>query len=358
MNYITAALLVLLILILVLPLICRKVEENIELFLFAMALIGGFITHKILNESIIEIALKEPLFVHGIPFGIFQAVLVFGIIAYYFKSKIEVAVNKIASRFSLPVVFGILTFMLSLLSSIISVIVASILLSEIALALNIERRKLSKYLVYSSFSLGIGAILTPIGEPLATIINSKLSSSPAYPGPLFLLVTFGPYVVGLCALFSFIAAFQLRGARISSGERTAIQDRSEDLRTVIIRALKVYIFVLALVILGESFSVLIEAYFSKLTPDLYYLIGSISSFIDNATLAAAMIGPELAYKDIVYFVLAMLIAGGFLVPGNIPNIIVSSRAGISFREWARHALRLGIIIYVATYLMLKIACLT
>jgi len=356
MDQVVLTLLGLLVLILVLPLVSKKVEENIELFLFSIAIIAGLITGKLFDFKLIEHALREPLYVHGIPFGIFQAVLLFGIVTHIFKSRIRTSVHALALRLGVDKMFFLVTFLLSILSSVISVIVASIILSEIALALGIDRRRLCRCLVYAAFSLGIGAILTPIGEPLATIVNSKLSLSPAYPGPVYLVTTFGPYVIVLCLLFSALSALQLRGVSVELHSERSLPE-PEDFRTVLFRALRVYLFVLALVMLGESFSVLVELYFSRLSPDHYYLIGVISSFVDNATLAAAMVGPELSHSDVLYFVLSMLISGGFLVPGNIPNIIIASRVGIGFRDWAACALKIGVAVYVAVYLVLKIISL-
>ncbi len=352
MSYTVVTLVIILLLILILPLVSKRVEENIELFLFSMSVLAGLVTQKILDINVVRLALREPIFVHGVPFGIFQAVLVFGIVSYYLRYRLRKLIKKIIRKFGPAKTLGILTLVLSMLSSIISVIVASILLSEIALASGIERRRLSRYLVYSAFSLGAGAILTPIGEPLATIVNSKLSVSPHYPGPIFLIETFGPYIIAMVIAFSIVAALQLRDTELSSIVEESVEE--ETLRDVILRALKVYVFVLALVILGESFSILVEMYFSKISADLYYLLGSISSFVDNATLAAAMVGPELTKAELTHFILSMLISGGFLVPGNIPNIIIASRTGINFREWASYALRVGIPAYILMYLILRV----
>ena len=33
--------------------------------------------------------------------------------------------------------------------------------------------------------------------------------------------------------------------------------------------------------------------------------------------------------------MGLLISGGMLIPGNIPNIVAAQRLGISSREWAR-----------------------
>jgi predicted cation transporter len=39
--------------------------------------------------------------------------------------------------------------------------------------------------------------------------------------------------------------------------------------------------------------------------------------------------------------MGLLISGGMLIPGNIPNIVAAGRLGISSREWARVGLVAG-----------------
>jgi predicted cation transporter len=40
--------------------------------------------------------------------------------------------------------------------------------------------------------------------------------------------------------------------------------------------------------------------------------------------------------------LALLISGGMLIPGNIPNIIAAGKTGITSKEWARRGIPLGL----------------
>jgi predicted cation transporter len=40
--------------------------------------------------------------------------------------------------------------------------------------------------------------------------------------------------------------------------------------------------------------------------------------------------------------MGLLISGGMLIPGNIPNIVAAGRLGISSREWARVGLITGL----------------
>ena len=47
--------------------------------------------------------------------------------------------------------------------------------------------------------------------------------------------------------------------------------------------------------------------------------------------------------------LGLLISGGMLIPGNIPNIVAASRLGITSREWAGHGLRIGMLLLILCF---------
>jgi predicted cation transporter len=58
-------------------------------------------------------------------------------------------------------------------------------------------------------------------------------------------------------------------------------------------------------------------------------------------------------KEAIQAILAgLLIAGGMLIPGNIPNIICASKLSISSREWAVFGLPLGLIIMTGFFAFL------
>ena len=99
-----------------------------------------------------------------------------------------------------------------------------------------------------------------------------------------------------------------------------------------------------MVLLGESFSVLIEKYFIKLDPWVLYWINTVSAILDNATLAAAEIGPALSVSQIKVVLISLMISGGMLIPGNIPNIIAADKLQIGMREWARVAVPIGVVL--------------
>jgi predicted cation transporter len=103
------------------------------------------------------------------------------------------------------------------------------------------------------------------------------------------------------------------------------------------------VFIAALVLLGEGFKPIIVEYFIQIPSIALYWINMVSAVLDNATLAAAEIGPALSEFQIKSILMGLLISGGMLIPGNIPNIISASKLGITSKEWARLGLPLGLV---------------
>jgi predicted cation transporter len=126
----------------------------------------------------------------------------------------------------------------------------------------------------------------------------------------------------------------------------------ENLRDVVIRAGKVYLFIMALVFLGEGFKPLILEYIVRMPAELLYWVNTVSAVLDNATLAAAEIEPSLTEMQIKSALMGLLIAGGMLIPGNIPNIIAAGRMGITSKEWAKYGLPLGFVLMVIFFVIL------
>lgn len=92
-----------------------------------------------------------------------------------------------------------------------------------------------------------------------------------------------------------------------------------------------------------------DAYVRHLPGELLFWINTISAVVDNATLAAVEIGPALSRNQQRFAMLGLLISGGMLIPGNIPNIVAASRLGITSREWAAHGLRTGMLLLILCF---------
>jgi predicted cation transporter len=135
------------------------------------------------------------------------------------------------------------------------------------------------------------------------------------------------------------------------------EDYNETLKDVVMRAVKVYVFIMALVLLGDGFKPIIFTYFTQIPSTILFWVNMVSAILDNATLAAAEIGPALSELQIKSILMGLLIAGGMLIPGNIPNIISAGKLGITSKEWARLGVPMGLVsmaIYFVIIFVLKI----
>ncbi|OPY37392.1 MAG: hypothetical protein A4E35_01308 [Methanoregula sp. PtaU1.Bin051] len=349
-------------LVLTLPFKVRKVEENLEVFLFTCGIlaltVAGFA--EIEGETfgwtvaIIEEALRAPLMIttlFGIPVGIVQIVLLVGLVIHFWHRPIQQGIQWLVSRFSLTALVFAIIVVPGLVSSIISAILAAIILVELVCALPINRGGKVTVTVISCFSIGLGAALTPLGEPLSTIAVAKLAGPPYYAGFGYLAGLLGLYVVpGIIALgIVGVVLFRRSGLPQTS---LACHLQADSLREVVIRAAKVYLFIMALVFLGEGFKPLIVQYIIRIPSEGLYWVNMVSAVLDNATLAAAEIGPLLTEQQIKSALMGLLIAGGMLIPGNIPNIISAGKIGITSREWARIGVPIGAAMLLVYFILL------
>jgi predicted cation transporter len=352
-------LIIIFIAVLILPFKVRAVERNLEVFLFIAGIlaltISGFI--PLLGEKtgwsweILIEALTTPLnsiTIFGIPIGIVQIVLLVGIIFYVWYGQIEIAINKLVKKLSVSaIVFGLI-ITLGIISSVISAILASILLVEIICALPLDRDSKIEVCIVACFAIGLGAALTPLGEPLSTIVISKLAGPPYYAGFDFLILLLGMYIIPAVIVLGFIGVILYKRDRSGAGVSECHIQR-ETIRQVVVRAGKVYLFIMALVFLGEGFRLLVFEYVMQIPAEGLYWLNMVSAVLDNATLAAVEIGPALSEQQIKSAVMGLIIAGGMLIPGNIPNIIAAGKLEITSKEWARKGVPLGLVLMLCFF---------
>jgi predicted cation transporter len=348
--------------VLVLPFKIKKVEENLEIFLFicgvAALTVSSFATLDGetfgWSPAIVVEAVTAPVMittVAGIPVGIVQMVLIVGLIIFFAHKQIQKAIQNLVDRMPIYALIFLLICGLGIISSIISAILAAIILVEIVCALPLGRQEKIGVTVISCFSIGLGAALTPLGEPLSTIAISKLSGDPYHAGFGFLFDLMGVYIIpGILVLGLLGIVFLQRQGTPSEGLECKLIRKS--LRDVVIRAGKVYLFIMALVFLGEGFKPLILEYIIQIPSEGLFWVNIVSAVLDNATLAAAEIGPQLTLIQIKSALMGLLISGGMLIPGNIPNIIAACKMGITSKEWARYGLPLGFILMLVYFAML------
>jgi predicted cation transporter len=335
--------------VLVLPFAIKRVEENLEAFLFIMG-VAASVVSGIMNWELALKALEEP-------WMIALAVFVAGAIFYLIKDQFAKFMKHVLKKVPVSVVVFLVILLLGLLSSVITAIVAAIILVEVIYLLPLLRKQKVVICIMACFSIGLGAALTPLGEPLATIAISKLGQDFFY---LFDLL--GKYIIPSVGFFSLLGGIYtsivMKGAASQAEVAATESDLPEEeigeesWQTIIVRSLKVYLFVMALVLLGEGFEPLIRTYILGLSPNVLYWVNMISAVLDNATLTAAEISPEMNTLAVRAILMGLLISGGMLIPGNIPNIISASKLKISSTEWAKIGVPVGLVVMLIFYILI------
>ncbi len=323
-------------LVLVLPFAVHRIERNLELFLFVMGLAAAGIA-RVFSAKLVHSALVDPI-------AITVAVLGMGLLFKYSRQWLERGVTAAIARMPVRLFVFLTILLLGLVSSVITVIVASLVLVEVVSILRLQRKAEVRVVILACYALGLGAVLTPIGEPLSTIATLKLAGEPYHADFWFLMRLLGPWIVPGVLLFAGLSfCFRAPPTRGTAPEATlSAAPLDETLGDVVWRAVKVYVFVMALVLLGEAFRVLVDRYVVHLPAEGLFWINIISAVLDNATLAAAEMSPSMELRQIRDILLGLLISGGMLIPGNIPNIIAAGKLRIGSREWAVFAVPVGL----------------
>ena len=234
----------------------------------------------------------------------------------------------------------------------ISAIIAALLLVEFITVLPLHRHAEVNLTIVACFAIGLGAALTPLGEPLSTIATSKLSGEPYHAHFFYLAKLLSFYVIPSVVILGVGAIFLVHESPADTDASLAAEPQEEKLSAVFIRGFKVYVFVMALIFLGAGFKPFIDAYLIKVSSQTLFWVNLVSAVLDNATLAAAEIGPTLSEAQIKSALLGLLISGGMLIPGNIPNIIAAHALHIKSTEWAKLGVPLGLVMMSVTAVLL------
>lgn len=330
---------IILALVLFLPFTVKAVEHNLEVFLFIMGIAAAAIS-QVLNGELFIKALEDPI-------HITLAVLIAGLLFRWCQTPMEKGILGMSKAIPFRLFLALVVIILGLISSIITAIIAAIVLVVIVSVLRLDRKSEIRLVVLACFSIGLGAALTPIGEPLATITISKLNEDFFY-----LIKLIGSDVIPAVAIFGILAAILVNPKASDNGLNAGLQ--KESYKEIIIRSVKIYLFVMGLTLLGSGFEPFIEKYLLDLSPYILYWINMISAVLDNATLAAAEISPSMDAPTIKAILLGLIISGGMLIPGNIPNIIAAGKLNITSKEWARFGVPVGLITMVVYFIVILI----
>ncbi len=330
MDGITA--IVILALLLFGPLLVHAIERNIEFYFLTL----GLLATTLADQWTLELAghaVREPL-----PISI--AVLVAGLLFSYTREALDRGFARLRARLPRPVLAAAAIFVLATLSSVITAIIAALVLVEVVGLLRLSAQARVNVAVAGCFAIGLGASLTPLGEPLSTLAASALKLP--FLGLFYLLAAW---------VFPGIAASALLAGYFARGEYGAAAAEGPHVReSPILAALqsaRVFIFVAGLMLISHAFGPVTTLYVSILSNYQLYWANMVSAALDNATLVALEIhGMSLPRaRDAI---LSLLVSGGMLIPGNIPNIISAGALRIGSVAWARLAVPLGLLM-LGTY---------
>lgn len=331
-----AALVIILLAVLIGPLLFKSIEHNIDIFFLIAGMLAALISGEF-GWGLARDAATAPIALAG-------AVLVFGALVRLARSTLDRWFERLLETFSPRAVCLMLIVILGLIASLITAVIAALVLVETVALMKLERSSEIPIVVLACFAIGLGAALTPVGEPLSTIAISALGADFWYLARLL-----GPMVlvgIVIVALVSLALPIKLNGSRIAASD-------TEGWSEIAIRAGRVYLFVAGLVALSAAIRPLVDTYITELPIGYLFWLNSLSAVVDNATLAAAEIGPALTHSQQRTVLMGLLISGGMLIPGNIPNIIAANRLGISSCEWAHAGLVIGLPLMLVCFLVLK-----
>lgn len=332
-------LIIILLLVLFLP-FTPVIGRNLEIFLFVMGILSVLVSQVLSWELVIE-ALKSPIYIT-------LAVFIAGLLFRWFKGPIEASVRTMSNIIPFRIFIAIFIITLGLISSVITAIIAAIILVSVVSVLKMDRKSEIRVVILACYAIGLGAVLTPLGEPLSTIVTAKLNEEFFY-----LLKAVGIYIVPGVIGFGILAALLIHP---KEDDRISVDDSGvETYGQIIHRSVNVYIFVMALTFLGAGFEPFIERFLLNLHPLVLYWINIVSAILDNATLAAAEISPEMSEPTIKAILLGLTISGGMLIPGNIPNIIAAGNLRITSLQYARFAVPIGLAAMLVYFAVIIIA---
>lgn len=335
MNH--AAAIVVMLALLLGPLLVRWIEHHLELYCFgvgvaAMMLAGGP------APELIRKAAREPV-------AITIAVLVAAFLFREIRVSLDRGFERVRARVARPVLTAASIFVLAMLASVITAIVAALVLVEIAGLLQIHLEQRTEVVVAGCFAIGLGAALTPLGEPLSTLAASALNL-----GFFGLVEMLAPWVIPGVAASSILAGYFARGEYYQAPPGEHVRETVAD---ILLQGLRVFGFVAGLVMISDAYAPLAGIYVPMLSSAALYWVNTISAVMDNATLVALEVhGMSLARaRDAI---LALLISGGMLIPGNIPNVISAGALRIGSKDWARVAIPIGMVMLGIYFAVLQI----
>ena len=189
---------IILILVLFLPFTVKIVERNLEVFLFIMG-ISAVLVSQVLDTDLILKALEDP--VH-----ITLAVIIAGLLFRWLRTPFEKGILGMSKAIPFRLFLALIVIVLGItIKCHYSNYCCNCTGRNRQVYLRLDRKSEIRLVIIACYSIGLGAVLTPIGEPLSTIATSKLNEDFFY-----LLRLIGPDIIPGVIAFGILAAIIIK----------------------------------------------------------------------------------------------------------------------------------------------------
>jgi predicted cation transporter len=122
---------------------------------------------------------------------------------------------------------------------------------------------------------------------------------------------------------------------------------------IFFQAGKVFAFIAGLVMISSAYGPIANEYVSKMSNDLLFWANTVSAALDNATLVALEVH-SMTLLRAREAILSLLVSGGMLIPGNIPNIVSAGALRIGSGAWAKIGVPMGLIMLGIYFAVIKL----
>jgi predicted cation transporter len=228
------------------PIFVKKIEHNLEAFLFLMGACAVAISRS-WHIGFVEEAVQEPVVI-----GIVLSVLVAGLIVHYFRPHFLRWINDLLlDEITMKVIFLEIVVVLGLSAVIISPILPFFVLVEVVNHLPLLRRTRASLMILASLSIFLGAALALVEEPYSTIAVTKMQG--ALPSANFLPLELQSLYIPCILVLGLISMF-LTAKNVNALE-TQTSEAAPAFKSGAIWSARVCMFVGALLLVGLAFGV-------------------------------------------------------------------------------------------------------